>query len=503
MKLYGIGGQGTGKLGNQVFAIRSGEQIVRQYQPVVANPNTEAQVASRSRLKLLSQLAAIMAPAIAIPANGMKSKRNEWISQNYELSRVNDGAAQINLNAIQMTKGIIALGEFRADRTNASAIACELANDSTEHIDRVIYVAFEKGADSSLHMLDSKVISDAGANGQFEGNLKYTDKAVVVYAYGVRDNTDKAKARFANMIAPNAEQVAKVLSSRQLTQTDVTTTDTKGLTMLVGETSKSSDDVEQIMVNVTVSGNGSVTGSGRYAVGQNVTLHATPDAEAEFVAWKRGSVSGETLSTNANYTFVAEESISIVAVFHGGPVPHYTIAASASPAGDGSVSGAGSYAEGDNVTLRATAAEGKRFLRWAENGSQVSTNATYTFVASSNRTLVAVFGDAPASGFSNVTIGGEPWTSSTVVDTDNPEIRGDYVGEATHVFTTTAASAPQVGSTVTSIHNSEIQQDEFLFNGYLSTVDNGYLCVGNAVAGQTNQFEVVEVYPYTAMFSMD
>lgn len=503
MKLYGIGGQGTGKLGNQVFAIRSGEQIVRQYQPVVANPNTEGQVASRSRLKLMSQLAAIMAPAIAIPADGLKSKRNNWISENYGLTSVQGGAAQVNLNAIQMTKGIIALGEFSVDRTNVSKIACELADNLENHIDRVVYIAFEKSADGTLHMLDSKAISVPGASGHFEGDLKYTDKAVVVYAYGVRDNTDKAKARFANMVAPNAEQVAKVISSRQLTLTDITTTETKGLTMLVGETTKSSDDVENILVNVTISGNGSATGAGRYPIGQQVTLHATPDAEAEFVAWKRGSASGETLSTNANYTFVAEESIAIVAVFRGGPVPHYTIAASASPAGYGSVSGAGSYEEGASVTLSATPAEGKRFLRWTENGTQVSTSASYTFTASSNRTLVAVFDDAPASGFSSVQIDGNDWNQNKVIDTASPTVRGNYLGDATHVCTRPAATKPAVGSQVVSAYSGEIQNDAFSFHGLLQQEDPAWLCACTPVSGQENTFQVVEVYEYNAIFSMD
>ena len=54
MKLNGIVGKGTGKLGASVFAISGGEQIVRQYNPVVSNPNTDAQVAQRAKLKLMS-----------------------------------------------------------------------------------------------------------------------------------------------------------------------------------------------------------------------------------------------------------------------------------------------------------------------------------------------------------------------------------------------------------------------------------------------------------------
>jgi hypothetical protein len=72
-------------------------------------------------------------------------------------------------------------------------------------------------------------------------------------------------------------------------------------------------------------------------------------------------------------------------------VRNFTIAATANPTAGGSVAGAGSYTNGANVTLSATANAGYLFLNWTENGSPVSTSAAYTFTASANRTLVANF----------------------------------------------------------------------------------------------------------------
>ena len=76
MKLSGIAGTGSGKLGSQVYASVAGEQIVRNYQPKVSNPNTTKQVNQRSRFKLMSQLSAAMASVIVIPKEGMRSSRN-------------------------------------------------------------------------------------------------------------------------------------------------------------------------------------------------------------------------------------------------------------------------------------------------------------------------------------------------------------------------------------------------------------------------------------------
>ena len=76
MKLYGLFGKGSGKLGSSVFAISSGEQIVREYNPVVENPNTPAQVEQRAKFKLLSQLASDLASALAFKKEGLVSTRN-------------------------------------------------------------------------------------------------------------------------------------------------------------------------------------------------------------------------------------------------------------------------------------------------------------------------------------------------------------------------------------------------------------------------------------------
>jgi len=69
----------------------------------------------------------------------------------------------------------------------------------------------------------------------------------------------------------------------------------------------------------------------------------------------------------------------------------YTIACTVDPAGSGTVTGAGGYGHGETVTLTAVPAEGYRFLRWTEGGSQVSTDNPYTFTATSDRSLVAHF----------------------------------------------------------------------------------------------------------------
>ena len=73
------------------------------------------------------------------------------------------------------------------------------------------------------------------------------------------------------------------------------------------------------------------------------------------------------------------------------PQTSYDITVTADPAIGGTVSGAGPYLEGASCTLTATANPGYTFTNWTKNGTQVSTNATYTFTVTENADFVAHF----------------------------------------------------------------------------------------------------------------
>ena len=75
--------------------------------------------------------------------------------------------------------------------------------------------------------------------------------------------------------------------------------------------------------------------------------------------------------------------------------PTYTIAASVSPAGSGAIFNAGLYPDNSAAPLVATPNVGYAFVNWTENGTVVSTNPSYTFTVTGDRTLVAHF--APGS----------------------------------------------------------------------------------------------------------
>ena len=144
-----------------------------------------------------------------------------------------------------------------------------------------------------------------------------------------------------------------------------------------------------INVSASPSNAGTVSGGGSFQQGQSCTVTATAATGYTFLRWTEN---GSQVSTNANYTFTVSGNRTLVAQFQA---QGYTISVSANPANGGTVSGGGSYNYGQSCTVTATAATGYTFLRWTENGNQVSTNASYTFTVSGNRTLVAHFAAQP------------------------------------------------------------------------------------------------------------
>jgi len=75
--------------------------------------------------------------------------------------------------------------------------------------------------------------------------------------------------------------------------------------------------------------------------------------------------------------------------------PPVIITASAAPAGGGTITGDGTVANGASVDLVATPNTGYEFVDWTENGTPVYATLSYSFTATTNRSLVANFVQLP------------------------------------------------------------------------------------------------------------
>ena len=143
--------------------------------------------------------------------------------------------------------------------------------------------------------------------------------------------------------------------------------------------------VATILTLAEPSDGGSTGGDGTYLEGSTATIVAAPNPGFGFVNW--ATVDGTPVSSTVTYRFTVSADRTLVANFR----PGATIAAVAKPDYAGSVSGPGVYSEGSTVTAVATPNPGFGFVNWTENGTPVSTAASYGFTVSSDRTLAANF----------------------------------------------------------------------------------------------------------------
>ena len=229
---------------------------MRQYQPVVTNPSTENQVNNRARLKLLSQLSAVMADVIAIPRAGALSPRNIFVSDNYPITTAENGAATIDLAKIALTKGGMQIPAVVAERDGDTAINVALAAKADQLVARVIYIAFYRNNVGELQLLDSAVVETAGAEGTFPYVFPYMSQDVIVYAYGIFDKNSKATAKFGNYGVETGTQVASLIADRKVSESDYLITKTQGV-VLAGETT--ADFVSVRANNVAIANTGSTS----------------------------------------------------------------------------------------------------------------------------------------------------------------------------------------------------------------------------------------------------
>lgn len=300
MKLSSILGQGRGKLGAAVFSSTNGQQVVRQYQPNVKNPNTVAQTIQRARFKLMTQIASSMAPVIAIPRLGAVSSRNMFVKKNMPLVIGTENGAQVVYENLQLTNGTRALPGVYVKRESGK-LKIALLQAPTSTISRVAYCAFSKDSEGQLSLEYSIIASTPGAQGTFDVETKDITGDVVFYAYGMIDTNSSATAAFENYQVDSATDLAKLIATRKLSLSDYSLTKTRGTTLKAGQNQNVvvPPGSYGLYVNATAGGNVSVTVndqlkatvtkdasySGAFAAGSSVELDANPIEGYSFVGW--------------------------------------------------------------------------------------------------------------------------------------------------------------------------------------------------------------------------
>ena len=163
---------------------------------------------------------------------------------------------------------------------------------------------------------------------------------------------------------------------------------------------------------------GRVSLSGNTTSGSIVTVSAIPNSCYEFLRWEEN---GMKVSTDASYSFTVSGNRNLVAIF---AVKWLTITITS--ATGGTTLGAGTYTCGNMVTVTAQPQSCYVFLHWKENNVIVSTNASYKFSLTGDRTLVPIYTQKSFTVSIGTVIGG------------NTDGEGNYVCGKTAIVTANA-----------------------------------------------------------------
>lgn len=392
-RIYGLTGKMQGKYGSAVFRIRRGTQVMAAYNPVVDNPNTQKQVNARARFKLVSQLASIYAPIIAIPRAGAVTSRNLFTKKNFPLSTSTDAKAEVKLPSVQLTASNREMPAFSVSRSNGSAILVGLQQPAA--FSRVVYAVVAKNANDNLRVFASDVIENTtpGESNTFAAELPYTAEAVVVYAYGITDTNAAARAAFGALHAPTAEDVATLVTSRTISTNDVVMTATGGAYLEVG-----TDDA----ISTASSGEGSASlvptrptigGYSPFSEFTDVVLSAQSNATIHYTT--DGSTPTAASTTYSEpIRITATTTIKAIAVMNGisSPVTTRTLTKEATPVVVQApvINGTTPFTSTTQVSM--TAEAGARILYTTDGSTPTEASTAYEapFTLSATTTVKAV-----------------------------------------------------------------------------------------------------------------
>lgn len=251
-RLAGIAGGLSGKVGSMVFRQRQGETIATQYQPVVTNPNTDAQQDSRVAFKLMSQLASIMAPALGSMAvlsrparKGRPSQRNAFFAQNYNLVETRDTEngkrATIPMEQLQLTSSYISAGSMTINQDGDNIVITGTASPGKKQKIALVGFGSLAGADRPAKVIEIVEVN-VRDNGEWEHTItienvraKGVTNQITVLSYGLIPLSQRMRTKMENINTPYDEPfISAVELQKAVEDGEMSVTETIGANFTAG-----------------------------------------------------------------------------------------------------------------------------------------------------------------------------------------------------------------------------------------------------------------------------
>lgn len=206
-------------------------------------------------------------------------------------------------------------------------------HDSTQQIVALIEnnvpQEFEEGLVSYIDDDEQKVVI-LPADEEYTINLEATSAGTVTYTV-TEHNMDSGKAEkvisYYEVDMVEGDTLSGLIENlNNVTATEYPLYVNDSTTPLKPDVAQSAAAVQEYAVNVSAIGNGTITGGGRYVSGEFAKVTAISNSGATFLGWYVNNI---PISTDAEYRFLVDKDITIVAWFTDSPTP-------STPSGSGS-----------------------------------------------------------------------------------------------------------------------------------------------------------------------
>lgn len=223
--------------------------LAREYVPHPANPKTERQVQQRAKIKLLSQIAAVFRPIIAIFPSSGKSARAIFARLNYPKITASGTTADIDFTSVSLTdseRPITQVAKDIAFLPSGVRMLVGLPEEPTQDIKRVFYYLFGKTDNGKFVFLDyylSEIrwssrnpLFFCWANAPFDIDEQgRATRDYVIYAIGMGDNSQAATDYWLSLDVPNLEFLGQIIAENLISSNDFYFTETSSLSWYRGE----------------------------------------------------------------------------------------------------------------------------------------------------------------------------------------------------------------------------------------------------------------------------
>lgn len=195
----GVLSKGSGRLGGYVLAVANGQQVIREYQPNVANPRTSLQRIQRAKMVLAGKLSQITGDDYIIGmAPSKRDRRSEFVRNIIKVAQVTETngeyVANIQYDDLVFSKGAPA-SYLEAVITSWDQNGLTVLPSWDENIDAVMVLAVKYDSVTKRYVsISSDIVTTSGNAAILNmGGTIAGDKAIV-YCIPLRKKTTSGSA---------------------------------------------------------------------------------------------------------------------------------------------------------------------------------------------------------------------------------------------------------------------------------------------------------------------